>query len=104
MGKAYVAPLKYVSMPRIELTAATLSISISKLLAKGLTNYFQTDVKETFWTDSQVVLGCIGNDLKKVFVSNWVQKIRDHLDTSQWKYVKTSGNPADFASIGLEVK
>ena len=85
MGKVSPAPLKYGLMPRMELTAATLSVKISKLLTKELTDYFQTDVKKTFWTDSQVVLGYIRNDLKrfKVFVANRVQKIRDHSDVSQ---------------------
>ena len=50
MGKAHVAPQKYVSMPRMELTAATLSIKISKLLTKELTGYklFQTMLKKPF--------------------------------------------------------
>ena len=65
MGKSCVAPLKYVLTPRMELTAATLSVKVSKLLTKKLTDYFQADVKETFWTDSQVVLGYIRNDLKR---------------------------------------
>ena len=64
MGKARVAPLKYVSMPRMELTAATFPVKMSKLLTKELTDYFQTDLKETFWIDSQVVLGYKRNDLK----------------------------------------
>ena len=38
MGKDRVAQLKYVSMPRMELTAATLSVKISKFLTKELTN------------------------------------------------------------------
>ena len=106
MGKSRVAPLKYVSMPKMELTGATLSVKILTLLTRELTDYFESDVKETFWTDSQVVLGYIRNNLKrfKVFVANGVRKIRDHSDVSQWKYVKTSENPADFALRGLEVK
>ena len=93
-------------MPRLELTAATLSVKVSKLLTKELTDYFQAGVKETFSTDSQVVLGYIRNDLKrfKVFVAKLVQKIKDHSHVSQWKYMKTSENPADFAWRGLEVK
>ena len=52
-----------------------------------------------------MVLGYIRNELKrfKVFVANRVQNIRNHSDVSQWKYVKTSKNPAGFASRGLEV-
>ena len=106
MGKAGIAPLKYVSMPRMEFTAVTLSVKISKLLTKVLIDYLQTDTEETIWTDSQMRREYIRNDLKrfKVFVTNWIQKIRDHSGVSQWKYVRTSENPADFASRRLEVK
>ena len=53
IGKSRVAPLKYISIPRLELTAATLSVKMSKLLMSEL----QFDIaKEVFWTGSQVVL------------------------------------------------
>ena len=66
---------------------------------------FKLMLKKFFWTDSQVILGYIRNELKrfKVFVANRVQNIRNHSDVSQWKYVKTSKNPSGFASRGLEV-
>ena len=38
MGKSRVAQLKYLSMPRMELTAATLSVKISEFLTKELTD------------------------------------------------------------------
>ena len=36
--------------------------------------------KEVFWTDSEVVLGYIRNELKrlKIFVANSVELIKDH--------------------------
>ena len=49
MGKARVAPIKYITIPRIELVAATLSVKISALLQKELQ---LLNVKETFLTDS----------------------------------------------------
>ena len=53
-----------------------------------------------------MVLEYIRNYLKlfKVFAANQVQGIRDHSDSSQWKYVKTSENSSDFASRKLKVK
>ena len=56
MGKARVAPLKYITIPRMELVAATLSVKISVMLRKE----FQIPItREIFWTDSEAVLGYI---------------------------------------------
>ena len=77
-GKSRVAPVKYVSIPRLELTAATLSVKISDMLRREL------DIpvaSEEFWTDSQVVLGYVSNEARrfKSFVANRVQFIRGEL-------------------------
>lgn len=63
-------------------------------------------MQEVFWTDSKVVLGYINNDSKRfhVYVANRVQQIRDQTSVSQWKYVKTEDNPADYASRGQSVE
>ena len=99
-GKSRVAPLKYVSIPRLELTAATLSVKISNMLKEEMDIQITS---ETFWTDSQVVLGYINSECRrfKVFVANRAQFIRDHTDIQQWRYVSTHENPADDASRGL---
>ena len=100
MGKARVTPLKPVSIPRLELTAALLSVRISVSLREEL-EYDQ--ITEVFYTDSQVVLGYIKNDARRfhVFVANRVQQIRDNSSPDQWKYIETSKNPADESSRGL---
>ena len=58
MGKSRVARLKFVSIPRLELTAATLSVKVSKLIREELQHSIN---KEYFWTDGQVVLGYLQN-------------------------------------------
>ena len=56
MGKARVAPLKYITIPRMEVVAVTLSVKISVMLRKE----FQIPITgEIFWTDSEAVLGYI---------------------------------------------
>lgn len=47
--------------------------------------------QEFFWTDSQIVLGYIKNEARRIhiFVPNRVQKIRDTTDPKQWFYVET---------------
>ena len=101
LAKSRVTPLKFVSIPRLELTAAVLSIKVSLLLKKELT--ISTPIREFYWTDSKVVLGYIRNEAKrfKVFVANRVQIIRENSDVNQWRYIETKKNPADHTSCGL---
>lgn len=102
MGKSRVAPLKHVTIPRLELTAATVSVKISSFLRRELDF---VKIKETFWTDSQVVLGYINNSARRfhVFVANRVQQIQDATSPSQWHHVRSEENPADDASRGISV-
>ena len=66
-----MAPVKSVSISRLELTAATLSEKISMMLKEELDIHVAS---ESFWANSQVVLGCINNESRrfKVFVANRV--------------------------------
>ena len=103
IGKARVAPLKSITIPRLELTAALVSIKMSTLLHDELE--YET-ISDIFWTDSRVVLGYIANDSRRfhIFVANRVQQIRDHSNVSQWHYVTTKENPADEGSRGLSAE
>ena len=56
MGKSRVAPLKPVTILRLELTAAVVAPKIGCVLRKELEC---KEVKETYWTDSKTVLGYI---------------------------------------------
>lgn len=99
MGKSRVTPLKPITIPRLELTAALVSSKISYTLRKELE---YEPIKEFFWTDSKTVLGYINNDSRRfhVFVGNRVQEIREKTSPDQWHYVGTKSNPADIASRG----
>lgn len=103
MGKARVAPIRPITIPRLELTAAVLSVKISESVRKELR--LQVDF-EKYWTDSQVVLGYIQNNARRfhVFVANRIQQIRDLSEPDQWGHVKGQDNPADEASRGLTVE
>ena len=100
MGKSRAVPLKFVSIPCLELTATTLSVKISKLIREEL--QYNID-KEYFWTNSQVVLGYLQNESKifKAFVANRIQIIKEHSDVSQWQYVASKDNPTDHDSGGI---
>ena len=74
IGKSRVTPAKYVSIPRLELTAVALSIKMSHLIKRKLELNDVTSIREHFWADDQVALGYINNESKrfKVFVANRV--------------------------------
>lgn len=99
-GKARVTPLKSITVPRLELTAAVLSAKVSEQLKRELDLEL---TEEIFWTDSKVVLGYIANSYKRfhVYVANRIQEIQDRTCVKQWRYVDTKSNPADDASRGL---
>ena len=88
MGKSRVAPLKPVTIQRLELTAAVCSVRISQQIHRELEYRIHQDF---FWRDSKVVLGYISNESRRfhVFVSNRVQEIQDRTHRSQWRYVNT---------------
>lgn len=98
-AKTKVAPVKQLSLPRLELCAATL---LSKLM-KHVMAVLNIDLMQTYaWCDSKVVLAWIKGDPNRwvPFVKNRVIEIRNNLDT-HWLYVNTKQNPADPASRGL---
>lgn len=102
MGKARVAPLKTVTIPRMELIAATMASRMDVLWRREL----QMDLLDSvFWTDSQSVLKYIRNETSrfKVFVANRVSQILKASHPIQWRYVNTASNPADMASKGVKV-
>ena len=103
IAKSRVTSLKFVSIPRLELTATTLSVKISKMLKNELDIHVDDEI---FLTHSKVVLGYINSYARqfKVFVANRVQQIRDHTRPKQWHDVESSSNPADDASQGLDSK
>ena len=82
LGKSRVVPRKLISIPRLQLTAALLSMKMACLLKKELDI---NCVDEVFWTDSKVVLGYITNTVKrfKTFVANRVQEIKEKTDVQR---------------------
>lgn len=103
MAKARVAPLKSPTIPRMELTAATVAVKMDKLLKKEL----ELELNESiFWTDSTAVLKYLNSEGTrfKTFVANRITTILEHSQTSQWRYVNTNLNPADHVSRGQTVE
>ncbi|XP_028405254.1 uncharacterized protein LOC114527759 [Dendronephthya gigantea] len=103
MGKSRLAPVKVVTIPRLELVAVVLSARLGRLPTDEIED--KPDIR-IYHTDSTTVLRYILNEHTRfhVFVANRVQQIRDLTDQTQWRYVQSSDNPADHASRGLDRK
>ena len=97
LGKARVAPIKSVSVPKLELTAAVVSVRLKQLVRRELN---LPNCKSMFWNDSTAVLQSIKNSTKRfsIFVANRLAIIDEHTTVDQWHYVPSKSNPADFSS------
>ena len=100
MGKSRVAPIKPTTIPRLELTAATVAVKQNRQIREELDLNIDS---VTFWTDSTCVLQYINNEAGrfKTFVANRIAIIHANSNPSCWRYVDSKANPADFASRGL---
>lgn len=100
MSKSKVAPLKVVTIPRLELVAAVL---LSELIEKILDSWEFDDMEIFCWSDSRIVLAWIqaeSYDRWKPFVRNRVTNITNVTKRENWHYVNTKQNPADKISRG----
>ena len=97
-------PLKQVTVPRFELSAATVSVRLDKVVKREL-ELPLTDAS-TFWTDSTSVLRYIKNENKRfhTFVANRIAMVRDGSHPDQWRHVGGDLNPADDLSRGLSAE
>ncbi|GBO28884.1 hypothetical protein AVEN_13783-1 [Araneus ventricosus] len=101
ISKSRVAPLKFVTIPRLELCAAVL---LSKLMRRVL-RALKLEVSKTyFWTDSTIVLSWLEKECKelKTFVANRISIIRTLTVAEQWNHVPSKQNPADLISRGMD--
>ncbi|GFX35268.1 integrase catalytic domain-containing protein [Trichonephila clavipes] len=102
-SKTRVAPLKAVTLPRLELlgalVAARLSSRVQEIVRK------KKECKVFHWTDSKIVLFWIKGSSKrwKQFVANRVQEISELTDPDSWFHCSGQDNPSDFLSRGLSV-
>ncbi|CAG7830725.1 unnamed protein product, partial [Allacma fusca] len=101
-AKSKVAPLKFVTIPRLELMAAVMAVR----LAKTVQTRHELIISSTnYWTDSQIVLTWLRSDARKfqTFVANRVGEIEESSEAEQWNWVPSELNTADFATRDKDV-
>ncbi|XP_025193669.1 uncharacterized protein LOC112593492, partial [Melanaphis sacchari] len=101
-SKTKLAPMKSMTIPRLELSGTVLLALWLCRLKRVLEN--QLVINEVFaWSDSTIVLAWLSNPHSafKTFVSNRVHQVKTAIPQCQWSHVSSEENPADCCSRGL---
>ncbi|XP_055622190.1 uncharacterized protein LOC129765786 [Toxorhynchites rutilus septentrionalis] len=95
MARSKVAPLKQLSIPRLELQAAVLGARMATTIRQ---NHSLNIQQMFYWTDSQTVLSWIKSDQRqyKQFVGFRIGEILSLIKISEWNWVPTKQNIADL--------
>ncbi|XP_014216682.1 uncharacterized protein LOC106645348 [Copidosoma floridanum] len=99
-SKTKASPLKRMSIPRLELTAALILAKLTKYVTDQLTLNISNI---HLWTDLSVTLYWISSHPNKWkdFIRNRVAAIQDLDPAAHWRHVPGKKNPADCASRGI---
>ncbi|XP_064469621.1 uncharacterized protein LOC135384345 [Ornithodoros turicata] len=100
IARARLAPLKQVSLPRLELLACLLATRLYRHVSAMKT---LSQVPVHFWTDSTIALQWIHGSGSKTqqFVQSRITEILSSSRADQWFHCSGSDNPADLLTRGV---
>ena len=103
IGKCRVAPMRHLSIRRLELQAAVMAVRLKEQILKEHEMKINSC---SFLSDSTTVLQWIQSSQRKqqVFVAHRAAEILDISDVSQWKHVSGINNPADIVTKTINIE
>lgn len=103
-AKSRRAPLKCVSIPRLELSPATIFVRQDRILKREIE--ISLSAQSVFWNDGISVLLYLKNESKcfHTFVANRIAIIRDCSSPDHWYHIKGILNPGNCVSRGLSAE
>ena len=102
LGKASIAPMKVMAVPKLEIQAALLATRLKREICRAL---MVTVDKVLMWTDSTIVLQWINSKNKPpIFIANRISEILEITSVVQWNHVATKDNPADIGKRGMSAE
>ena len=100
-AKTRVAPLKQLTIPRLELMSARVLATLMSTILEALGPTFKVDAVR-YWLDSKTALFWIHNNGEwKQFVQHRVNEILRLTRKEDWGHVSGVENPADLGSRGV---
>lgn len=102
-SKTKVAPLKKMTLPRLELMGALIGARLGKFI---ITNLKMSENEMYFWTDSMITFHWIRSSSKqwKQFVANRVSEIQNLTLPEKWNHCAGKENPADRGTRGISAQ